>query len=123
MQQQVKPTAAVMGVVAFVGLLGALFYLRSIGVGMPAAGPPPGVAQMKQTNNSETAKIPPAPAAYIPPGAPAGVRQMIIQGRSGVAPSAPAPAAYIPPGAPAGVRQMIQQNPRGGTPGMPPSAP
>jgi len=123
MQQEVKPTLAIAGVLGFIAIMGFLIYLRSIGVGAPSAGPPPGVQQMKQVNAAGGSLPPPAPAAYVPPGAPAGVRQMIGQSRFGSGSTPPAPASYIPPGAPSGVRQMIQQNPRGGSPGMPPTSP
>jgi hypothetical protein len=123
LQQQLKPSLAVAGVLGIIAVIGLLIYLRSIGVGAPAAGAAPGLAQMKQSNALGSSAPPPPQAVYVPPGAPPGVRQMIGQSRSGASTVAPAPAAYIPPGAPTGVRQMIQQNPGGGAPGMPPSNP
>lgn len=123
MQEQVKPAWAIAGIVGFIAVLAGLFYLRSLGVGAPSAGAPPGLSQMKQSNLGGAAATPPAPAVYVPPGAPPGVRQMIGQNRFGNPSAAPAPASYVPPGAPPGVRLMIQKNPRDSSPGMPASRP
>jgi hypothetical protein len=123
MQEQVKPTLAIAGILGFIAVLTGLLYLRSLGVGAPSAGAPPGLSQMKQSNLGGSASAPPAPAAYVPPGAPPGVRQMIGQNRFGNPSAAPAPASYVPPGAPTGVRLMIQKNPPGSASGMPGSRP
>jgi len=117
--QQVRPILVFAAVVGMIAVLGGMFYLRSIGVGVPAAAAPPGVSQMKQLQQSGAPLTPPRPAVYVPTGAPSGVKAMISQSRSGVPPTPPPAVQYVPPGAPSGVKQMIQQSPSG-SPGMAP---
>jgi hypothetical protein len=109
-----------MAVIAVIALFAGVFYLGTRGNGGRAAGPPPGVVQMKVSEQNRDNIVPPAAAAYVPPGAPVGVRQMIGQSRGGGVSVPPAPAAYVPPGAPTGVKQMINQTRGSATPGMMP---